>query len=96
MKKIKQWISWYFKPQGRPVYPSSMEKIKKLKKKVKDLEFKVGGLENELMIIMKEHRHLINSLEMGSKISTEDAYKQIKEEHKELKKVRKQFKKNDE
>ena len=64
MKKIKQWISWYFKPQGRPVYPSSMEKIKKLKKKVKDLEFKVGGLENELMIIMKEHRHLINSLEM--------------------------------
>jgi archaellum component FlaC len=64
MKKLKQWISWYFRPQRRPVYPSSMEKIKKLKKKVKDLEFKVGGLENELMIIMKEHRHLINSLEM--------------------------------
>ena len=70
MKKIKQWISWYFKPQGRPVYPSSMEKIKKLKKKVKDLEFKVGGLENELMIIMKEHRHLINVLE--SRIDTLD------------------------
>ena len=70
MKKIKQWISWYFKPQGRPVYPSSMEKIKKLKKKVKDLEFKVGGLENELMIIMKEHRHLINVLE--SRVDTLD------------------------
>ena len=70
MKKVKQWISWYFKPQGRPVYPSSMEKIKKLKKKVKDLEFKVGGLENELMIIMKEHRHLINVLE--SRVDTLD------------------------
>ena len=70
MKKLKQWISWYFKPQGRPVYPSSMEKIKKLKKKVKDLEFKVGGLENELMIIMKEHRHLINVLE--SRVDTLD------------------------
>ena len=70
MRKVKQWISWYFKPQGRPVYPSSMEKIKKLKKKVKDLEFKVGGLENELMIIMKEHRHLINVLE--SRVDTLD------------------------
>lgn len=70
MKKVKQWISWYFKPQERPVYPSSMEKIKKLKKKVKDLEFKVGGLENELMIIMKEHRHLINVLE--SRVDTLD------------------------
>ena len=70
MKKLKQWISWYFRPQGRPVYPSSMEKIKKLKKKVKDLEFKVGGLENELMIIMKEHRHLINVLE--SRVDTLD------------------------
>ena len=70
MKKIKQWISWYFRPQRRPVYSSSMEKIKKLKKKVKDLEFKVGGLENELMIIMKEHRHLINVLE--SRVDTLD------------------------
>ena len=39
---------------------------------------------------------VIAALEMGNKISTEDAYKQIKEELKELKKVRKQFKKNDE
>ena len=39
---------------------------------------------------------VITALEMGDKISTEDAYKQIKEELKELKKVRKQFKKNDE
>ena len=39
---------------------------------------------------------VITALEMGNKISTEDAYKQIKEELKELKKVRKQFKKNDE
>ena len=64
MKKIKQWISWYFRPQGRPLYPSNMERIKKLKKRVKDLEFRVGSLENEILIIMKEHRHLINSLEM--------------------------------
>ena len=64
MNRITKYFKWFFKPQGRPVYSSSMEKIKKLKKKVKDLEFKVGGLENELMIIMKEHRHLINSLEM--------------------------------
>ena len=39
---------------------------------------------------------VITALEMGDKISTEDAYKQIKEELKELKKVRKQFKRNDE
>ena len=39
---------------------------------------------------------VITALEMGDKISTEDAYKQIKEELKELKKVRKLFKKNDE
>ena len=39
---------------------------------------------------------VITALEMGDKISTEDAYKQIKEELKELRKVRKQFKKNDE
>ena len=39
---------------------------------------------------------VITALEMGDKISTEDAYKQIKEELKELKKVRKQFKKKDE
>ena len=39
---------------------------------------------------------VITALQMGDKISTEDAYKQIKVELKELKKVRKQFKKNDE
>ena len=39
---------------------------------------------------------VITALEMGDKISTEDAYKFIKEELKSLKKVRKQFKKNDE
>ena len=64
MNRLTKYFKWFLRPTIKPVYPSSMEKIKKLKKKVKDLEFKVGGLENELMIIMKEHRHLINSLEM--------------------------------
>ena len=64
MNRITKYFKWFFKPQRRPLYPSNMERIKKLKKRVKDLEFRVGSLENELMIIMKEHRHLINSLEM--------------------------------
>lgn len=38
---------------------------------------------------------VIAALEMGGKVNTEDAYKFIKEELKALKKVRKQFKKND-
>jgi len=72
MKKLKQWISWYFKPQERPMYPTDYDKMKKLKKRVKDLEFKVGGLENELMIIMKEHRSLINALDARIDILKED------------------------
>jgi len=37
---------------------------------------------------------VITAMEIGGKMSTEDAYKVIKEELKELKKVRKQFKKD--
>lgn len=37
---------------------------------------------------------VITAMEIGGKMSTEDAYKIIKEELKELKKVRKQFKKD--
>ena len=77
MKKVKQWISWYFRPQERPMYSTDYDRVKKLKKKVKNLEehiksliFKIEGLENELMIIMKEHRHLINVLE--SRVDTLD------------------------
>ena len=70
MNRLTKYFKWFLRPTIKPVYPSSMEKIKKLKKKVKDLEFKVGGLENELMIIMKEHRHLINVLE--SRVDTLD------------------------
>ncbi len=35
---------------------------------------------------------IITAMEMANKIKTEDAYQQIKEELKELKKVRKNFK----
>ena len=54
------------------MYPTDHDKMKKLKKRVKDLEFKVGGLENELMIIMKEHRSLINALDARIDILKED------------------------
>ena len=37
---------------------------------------------------------MVIAMEMGRKISPEDGYKMIKEELKELKKVRKQFKKD--
>ena len=37
---------------------------------------------------------VITAMEIGGKMSTEDAYKVIKDELKELKKVRKQFKKD--
>jgi len=37
---------------------------------------------------------VITAMEMGNKLSTEDAYQQIKEELKELKKCRKEFKKD--
>jgi hypothetical protein len=37
---------------------------------------------------------VITAMEMGNKLTTEDAYQQIKEELKELKKCRKQFKKD--
>ena len=79
MKKLKQWISWYFRPQERPMYPTDHDSVKKLKKKVKNLEkqieslvFKIEGLENELMIIMKEHRSLINALDARIDILKED------------------------
>ena len=38
---------------------------------------------------------VITAMEMGNKLSTEDAYKQIKDELKELRKCRKQFKKDE-
>tara|TARA_A200000159_G_scaffold91486_1_gene85035 strand:- start:5108 stop:5287 length:180 start_codon:yes stop_codon:yes gene_type:complete len=38
---------------------------------------------------------VITAMEMGSKLSTEDAYQQIKEELKELKKCRKEYKKDE-
>ena len=38
---------------------------------------------------------VITAMEMSRRISSEDAYKMIKEELKEVKKCRKQFKKND-
>ena len=75
MKKLKEWISWYFRPQERLMYPTDHDKMKKLKKRVKDLEFKVGGLENELMIIMKEHRSLINALDARIDILNEGCEK---------------------
>ena len=37
---------------------------------------------------------IITAMEMSNRISTEDAYKMIKEELKEVKQSRKQFKKN--
>lgn len=37
---------------------------------------------------------IITAMEMANRISTEDAYKMIKEELKEVKQSRKQFKKN--
>ena len=39
---------------------------------------------------------VITSMEMGGKISSEDAYQLIKDEIKELKKVRKEWKKTNE
>ena len=38
---------------------------------------------------------VITAMEMSRRISSEDAYKMIKEELKEVKKCRKKFKKND-
>ena len=38
---------------------------------------------------------VITAMEMVNKLSTEDAYKQIKDELKELRKCRKQFKKDE-
>ena len=37
---------------------------------------------------------IITAMEMANKVSTEDAYQQIKDELKELKQCRKQFKKD--
>ena len=37
---------------------------------------------------------VITAMEMGNKLTTEDAYQQIKDELKELKKCRKEFKKD--
>jgi hypothetical protein len=75
VKKLKSYFEWFLRPTTKSdysEYPSSMDKVKKLKKRVKDLEFKVGGLENELMIIMKEHRSLINALDARIDILKED------------------------
>ena len=64
------------------MYPTDYDRVKKLKKKVKNLEehikslvYKIEGLENELMIIMKEHRHLINVLESRVDNLDEDSEK---------------------
>ena len=38
---------------------------------------------------------IVTAMEMANKITTEDAYHMIKDELKELKKCRKEFKKND-
>ena len=75
MKKVKEWISWYFKPQERPMYPTDHDKMKKLKKRVKDLEYRVGDIDSEMMIIMKEHRSIINALEARIDILQEDCGK---------------------
>jgi len=72
MKRLKSYFEWFFHPTIKPEYISNMDKMKKLKKRVKDLEYKVGGLENELMIIMKEHRSLINALDARIDILKED------------------------
>ena len=72
MKKLKSYFEWFLRPTMKPEYPSNLDKMKKLKKRVKDLEYKVGGLENELMIIMKEHRSLINALDARIDILKED------------------------
>jgi uncharacterized protein YPO0396 len=72
MNKLKNYFEWFLRPTIKSDYSSNMDKVKKLKKKVKDLEFKVGGLENELMIIMKEHRSLINALDARIDILKED------------------------
>ena len=75
MKKLKQWISWFFGTQERPIYPTDHDKIKKLKKRVKDLEYRVGDIDSEMMIIMKEHRSIINALEARIDILQEDCGK---------------------
>ena len=72
MKKLKQWISWFFRTQERPICPTDHDKIKKLKKRVKDLEYRVEDIDNEIMIIMKEHRGIINALEARIDILQED------------------------
>ena len=64
MNILTKYFKWFLRPTMKTTYPSNVDKIQKLKKKIKALEYRVESLENELMIIMKEHRHLINSLEM--------------------------------
>ena len=82
MNKLKEYFKWFMRPTIKTSFPSNMDSIKKLKKKVKNLEkqiknlvFKIEGLENELMIIMKEHRHLINVLESRVDTLNEDCEK---------------------
>ena len=75
MKKLKQWISLFFRTQEHPIYPTDHDKIKKLKKRVKDLEYRVGDIDSEMMIIMKEHRSIINALEARIDILQEDCGK---------------------
>jgi len=64
MNRFTKYFKWFLRPTMKPVYPSNVDKIQKLKKKIKALEYRMEGLENEMMIIMKEYRHLINTLEM--------------------------------
>lgn len=64
MNRFTKHFKWFLRPTIKPAYPSNVDKIQKLKKKIKALEYRVEGLENEMMIIMKEYRHLINTLEM--------------------------------
>ena len=78
MNKLKDYFKWFMRPTVKTSFPSNMDKIKKLKKKIKNLEFRVEGLESELMFVMKEHRSLINALESRIDILNEDCEKCMK------------------
>ena len=78
MNKLKKYFKWFMRPTVKTSFPSNMDKIKKLKKKIKNLEFRVEGLESEIMFVMKEHRSLINALESRIDILNEDCEKCMK------------------
>lgn len=75
MNKLKDYFKWFMHPTVKTSFPSNMDKIQKLKKKIKNLEFRVEGLESEIMFVMKEHRSLINALESRIDILNEDCEK---------------------